>query len=158
MEEVKLHGFWSHRVTWALKLKGGEFEYIEEDLTNKTELLLKYNPVYKKIPVLVHSAKPIAESLVILEYIEETWPHNPLLPTEAYQKAIARSWIQFGTNKSKALGTKNSSDGGDSINLVDIVYSWFTYWFEAIEQVVGMKLLTRQSTSIACMGSELEGS
>lgn len=102
--EVMLLGLWSGsattRVALALKLKGIPYTYVEQDLTSKSELLLKYNPVHKKVPVLVHNGKPIAESLVILEYIDEYWNYSPrLLPEDPYQRAKVRFWVKFYDQK-----------------------------------------------------------
>ena len=96
---MKLHGIWASpyvkRVEMTLKLKG-IFEYVEEDLRNKSQLLLQYNPVQKKVPVLIHNGKPIAESLIILEYIDETWKNGPpLLPQDSYKRAKVRFWASF---------------------------------------------------------------
>lgn len=107
MGKVQVYGFWvspySKRVEIALKMKGIDYEVIEEDLQNKSEQLLKYNPVHKKIPVLVHDGNPIVESLLILEYVDEVWKTNPLLPTNPYQKAYARFWARFIDDKVSSL-------------------------------------------------------
>lgn len=97
---VKVYGMWASayvfRVKLALKIKGVEYEYIEEDLANKSEQMLQYNPVTKKVPVLVHNGLPLAESLVILEYIDETWTNTPyLLPKDSYQRAKHRFWAAY---------------------------------------------------------------
>nr|AGC13125.1 tau class glutathione S-transferase [Pinus tabuliformis] len=104
-EQVKLLGAavspFTARVRMALALKGIHYEFIEEDIHNRSELLLKSNPVHKKIPVLIHSGKSVCESMIIVQYIEEAWGNKApnLMPKDPYDRAIARFWVAFIEDK-----------------------------------------------------------
>ncbi|XP_076955341.1 putative glutathione S-transferase isoform X1 [Bidens hawaiensis] len=175
-DEVKLYGVdgspFVCRVKIALNLKKIDYKYVVEDLGNKSADLLKYNPVHKKVPVLVHNEKPISESLVIVEYIDDAWKGVPILSKDAYEKAQARFWAKFIDDKCipalfKVIGSHGEEQavaeaqkqlqflenelnvkgkkffGGGNINLVDIAATFIAYWVGAAEEALGIKLVTK---------------
>ncbi|XP_010922854.1 probable glutathione S-transferase [Elaeis guineensis] len=185
--DVKLFGIWSSPfvliVKWALRIKGVEYEYIEEDLSNKSNLLLEYNPVHKKVPVMVHNGKPIAESAVILEYIEETWKNNPILPDDPYERAMARFWCKFVVDKlsppiwrlfisqgkeqeeAYALAIENLKileqelQGkmffcGETIGLADISIGPLAYVMPIYEEITKLKMVDAERFPLLCAWME----
>ncbi|XP_052179259.1 probable glutathione S-transferase parC isoform X1 [Diospyros lotus] len=87
------------RVRIAMAEKGiNQYELREEDLFSMSPLLLKMNPVHRKVPVLIHNGKPICESMNIVQYIDEVAVFNgkpALLPPDPYSRSKARFWADF---------------------------------------------------------------
>uniref|UniRef100_A0A1D1YPM8 Glutathione S-transferase n=1 Tax=Anthurium amnicola TaxID=1678845 RepID=A0A1D1YPM8_9ARAE len=103
--EVRLLGFWASpyvmRPQIALNLKKVGYEFVQETMNPKSELLLKSNPFYKKIPVLLHNGNPVCESLIIVQYVDEAWSSSdhPILPADPYDRALARFWAAYIDDK-----------------------------------------------------------
>ena len=107
--ELTLIGAWPSpfvvRAQIALNVKNLEYHFHEEAFGSKSELLLKTNPVYKKIPVLIHNDRPVCESLVIVEYIDDVWSSvgHSIIPSDPYDRAIARFWCVYVDDKVRSI-------------------------------------------------------
>ncbi|PHT89945.1 putative glutathione S-transferase parC [Capsicum annuum] len=81
--DVVLLDFWPSsfgmRLRIALALKGIQYEGREENLFDKSTLLLEMNSVHKKIPVLIHNGKPIYPSKVGVRSVYTLPSLDPIL-------------------------------------------------------------------------------
>ena len=67
------------------------------DLAAPPQWFQKISP-FGKVPVLkINDQHVIFESAIIDEYLDEAYP-GKLLPEDPIQRAVDRSWIEFGTN------------------------------------------------------------
>ena len=83
---------YSHRVRMVLAEKGVTVDTVEVDSNNKPEELLELNP-YGAVPTLLDRELVLYESMVIMEYLDERFPHPPLLPVYPVARALSRLWM-----------------------------------------------------------------
>jgi stringent starvation protein A len=81
-----------HRVRMVLAEKGVNVEIIDVNLADKPEDLGQLNP-YNSVPTLVDRDLIIYESRIIMEYLDERFPHPPLMPVYPVQRAKNRQII-----------------------------------------------------------------
>lgn len=82
---------YSHRVRIVLAEKGVVVEVINIDPNNKPQELADLNP-YNNLPVLVDRDLSLYESWVMMEYLDERFPHPPLMPVQPVSRAYTRLW------------------------------------------------------------------
>ena len=79
----------SHRTRLVLAEKNINMDVIEVEDGNCPEDLLDLNP-YNSVPTLVDRALVLYDSRVIVEYIDERFPHPPLMPVDPVTRAQFR--------------------------------------------------------------------
>jgi RNA polymerase-associated protein len=79
----------SHRVRLVFAEKGITVEVVDVDGNNKPEDLIDLNP-YNSVPTLVDRELVLYDPRTIMEYLDERFPHPPLMPVDPVSRARAR--------------------------------------------------------------------
>lgn len=83
---------YSHRVRIVLAEKGVTVDLEEADAAHPPAELADLNP-YNSLPTLVDRELVLYESKVMMEYLDERFPHPPLLPVYPVARAESRQYI-----------------------------------------------------------------
>jgi maleylacetoacetate isomerase len=160
----ELFAFWrssaTYRVRVALNLKGvpANEHFIDLDAGDQRGPdFLKINPL-GAIPAMVAPGQPpLTQSLAILEYLDETFPHPPLLPADPLGRARVRS-IAAGLAADthplivpRVRRYLTTTGGFDDAAWRAWQIQWFTTGLQALEQ----RLAAETDTGTYCHGDSV---
>ena len=126
---------YSHRVRIVLAEKGVAVDVLDVDPAEKPEDLATLNP-YNELPTLVDRELTLYEPNIMMEYLDERFPHPPLLPVYPGERArsrllmhrIHRDWcdavdaLMAGTEKDAVLN-KHRKDFTENLVAIDPIFS-----------------------------------
>ncbi len=134
----------AYRTRIAINLKGIDCEMVGVDL--RTPASDQHKPEYRAVnpqglvPAMVVGDTTVAQSLAIIEYLEEAYPEPPLLPRSPVDRARVRSMAlavacdMHPLNNLRVLNYLRSPLGHDE----DTVNAWYRHWiavgFSGLEQ------------------------
>ena len=94
---LKLHGFavsnYFNMVRIALETKGIPYEVVQR-FPSQDEDWLSLSPI-GKVPCLETPEGTLAETIVILEYLDDSFPDKPLIPGTPFEKGLTRQLMQM---------------------------------------------------------------
>jgi maleylpyruvate isomerase len=101
---VKLYNYWRSSASWrvriALAYKNVAYEYVAVNITPAVEAqkdasYQKLNPMAQVPTLVLDDGRQLAQSMAILEYLEDTVPRPSLLPADPYLRARARQLAEL---------------------------------------------------------------
>ncbi|MGZ3427896.1 MAG: maleylacetoacetate isomerase [Polyangia bacterium] len=101
---MKLYNYWRSSASWrvriALAYKNVAYEYVAVNIAPAVEAqkdpgYQKLNPMAQVPTLVLDDGRQLAQSIAILEYLEETVPRPALLPTDPYLRARARQLAEL---------------------------------------------------------------
>jgi glutathione S-transferase len=117
----------SKKVRMCLYEKGVAFESHLLDLQRFEQHSPEYLAINPNgvVPTLVHDGHVIVESSVIIDFIDDAYPQNPLKPIDVYERAAMRLWVKYSDETAyKAVYVptwhrlhSRAQDGLNAINL-----------------------------------------
>ncbi|MBI1210873.1 MAG: maleylacetoacetate isomerase [Alphaproteobacteria bacterium] len=134
----------SHRVRIALALKGLDYEYVAVDLRKQAHKAADYVALNPQglLPTLEVDGVPLAQTIAIVEWLEETFPNLPLLPSEALARAKVRRVAAMIATDITPLHSMRVSKAilKDLGQTPDVLRAWAQRWmsegFAAVERVI----------------------
>lgn len=133
---MKLHGYYrsstSYRLRIALELKGLAFEHVPVNLLEadqKSAAFTSRNP-FGTVPLLEADGRDRAQSLALLEWLDEAYPDKPLLPSDTEERYTARELAYaIGTELHAPLNLATlkhlKNEMGHTQEEVD---DWYRHW------------------------------
>ncbi len=164
MSEIVLHNYFrsstSYRVRIALALKGIPYRYVAHNLRHGEQRRPDYLAVNPQglTPALVWSdGTMVAQSLAIIEFLDEVHPEPRLLPGDATGRARVRMLSQMigcdihPVNNLRVLNELRTRYGADDADIAD----WFRHWVNATFEPLEMTLARSPQTGRFCHGDDV---
>lgn len=143
-----LHGYWrsgaSYRVRIALALKGIGYDLAAHDLRTGEQKAADYlalNP-QGMVPALQTGDRVLIQSPAILEWLEETHPSPPLLPSAADDRAAVRAMCALigcdihPLNNLRVLKALRADFAADQAAVNAWAAAWIAPGFDALQALV----------------------
>ncbi len=116
----------SHRVRIVLAEKGIAAEIVDVDVNNPPEDLIDLN-AYSSVPTLVDRDLVLYDSMIIMEYLDERFPHPPLMPVDPVSRARTRMMLhRIDNDWYNLIGDLTGADKGRADKARKMMYDDFT--------------------------------
>lgn len=109
----EIDDIYSHQVRMVLAEKGVNVEIMPSVAGNPSEELLAINP-YGTLPTLIDRELVLYDARIIIEYLDERFPHPPLLPVYPVARAETRKMMyRIEQDWYRLLDRINASENAD---------------------------------------------